>query len=80
MIGYRTKRSMKNQRNWEYAQKNFFQKWLLVIPVMLFTQIPVFFGYDSERILELSFFEFLIISVYAIIDTERNLKKMDSNH
>ena len=76
-IGYRTARSIKNEKNWKFAQEFFPKKWLLAIPIMIVTQIPIFFGVNSEKIIIISGFQFIIISIYAIIATEKALKKMD---
>lgn len=76
-IGYRTARSIKNEKNWKFAQDFFPKKWLITIPIMLVTQIPILFGVNSEKIIIISGFQFIIISIYAIIVTEKALKKMD---
>lgn len=79
-IGYRTRRSIKNEKNWKFAQDFFPKKWLIAIPIMIITQIPILFGVNSEKILIISGFQFIIVSIYAIIVTERALKKMNDNY
>ncbi|SFI47325.1 SdpI family protein [Halpernia frigidisoli] len=77
MIGYRTKLSMKNEKNWEFAQSFFTKKWIITIPIILITQIPVIFGVYPKSILIISGVQFTILSVYAIIITEKELKKLN---
>lgn len=79
-IGYRTKRSVRSEKNWKFAQEFFPKKWLIAIPIMLITQIPILFGVDSEKLMIISGFQFIIVSIYAIIVTERELKKMDNEN
>ena len=44
VIGYRTKRSMKNRDTWEFAHKCFAKYWLWVGTIMLpLSAIPMFF-------------------------------------
>jgi uncharacterized membrane protein len=56
IIGYRTKRSMKNQSNWDFAQLNFTRNWILLLPVMYVTKILLWIGQVPY-----SFFGYLVL-------------------
>jgi uncharacterized membrane protein len=78
IIGYRTKRSMKNESNWNFAQIYFTRNWILLLPIIYFTQILLkigqvpysFFGY-------IILLEFLTGTFAIIFSTERKLKERD---
>ena len=77
IIGYRTKRAMKNIENWKFAQTFFSKNWLFSIPIVLVTQIPLLFNKELTYLIDFSFINFVIYSVYLIIITEIKLKKFD---
>jgi uncharacterized membrane protein len=78
ILGYRTKRAMKNQRNWNFAQNYFSKNWLYSIPLMLISQIPILFDKTLNRIIPISLVTFVIYTVYLIYVTEKKLKEIDS--
>ena len=50
MMGYRTKRSMKNQENWDFAQRYSGKVWLIGGSIMLIgTMMIAFFPLDFEN-------------------------------
>ena len=74
MVGYRTKRSSKNQSNWEFAQSYFFNNWLILLPIIYITQLLLYIGqvpYSIFGYIILS--EFIIGSCVLIYSTERKL-------
>jgi uncharacterized membrane protein len=77
ILGYRTKRAMKNIDNWKFAQTFFSKNWLFAIPIVLVTQIPLLFDNSLTFLIDISFYNFVIYSVYLIILTEIKLKKFD---
>ncbi|MGO1245655.1 MAG: SdpI family protein [Sphingobacterium sp.] len=81
IVGYRTSNSMKNQRNWDFAQKFYFRYWLLAIPLVILFQITLLFIFqiDNTGLIEtLSMVLFFIYSIILIFITERKLKKLTS--
>lgn len=78
IIGYRTKRSMKSQSNWSFAQIYFTRNWMLLLPIIYVTQILLwigrvphsFFGY-------IIIFEFLTGTFAIIFSTENKLKEKE---
>lgn len=79
IMGYRTKRAMKSQRNWKFAQSFFSKKWLLTIPIMLVTQLPILIDNSLEIVVPLSFINFIIYSICLIYITEKKLIKLDQD-
>jgi uncharacterized membrane protein len=77
ILGYRTKRSMKNIENWKFAQTFYSKNWLFSIPIMLTTQFPILLDNSLTFLIDLSFYNFVIYSVCLIIITEIKLKKFD---
>ena len=77
ILGYRTKRSMKSTQNWKFAQSYFSKKWLYSIPLMLATQLPILFNRELPYILEISFVNFVIYTIYLIVIVEKKLKQLD---
>lgn len=77
ILGYRTKRSMKNKTNWGFAQKYFSKNWLFSIPIMLITQIPIIFDTTLDSIVPISLLNFVIYTIYLIYCTEKKLKRLD---
>lgn len=77
LLGYRTKRAMKNQENWIFAQNFFSRNWLFSIPIMLITQIPLLFDKGLEYILPISLLNFVVYTIYLIFVTEKKLAEMD---
>jgi uncharacterized membrane protein len=77
IIAYRTKLSMKNERNWKFAQDYFPQKLFIAIPIMLISQIPILFDVNDNLLIYISVANFPIILIYAISSTENALKKLD---
>lgn len=78
VLGYRTKLSMKNEENWNFAQSFFSKNWLYSIFVVVITQIPIFFGNDLKLYLYISVLNFLIYTIYLIFITEKKLKKREN--
>jgi uncharacterized membrane protein len=77
-IGYRTRNSIKNQENWNFSQKFFFDRWPLIIPLIIIIQI-IFFSITSlsSRFIEnFSVIIFLTYSIILVIVTERTIKKI----
>ncbi|CAA0209724.1 SdpI family protein [Tenacibaculum maritimum] len=77
IMGYRTKRAMKNQKNWSFAQKYFSKNWLFSIPIILISQVPILFDKTMELVIPISLMNFIIYTVYLIYVTEKKLKEMD---
>lgn len=84
IFGYKTSRSLKNQKNWDYAQKFSSQLFLLIPAILFLTQLSLFFDKSKDLIniiLYISIFEYTLFSIIVILMTEHNLKKLDSeNH
>ena len=80
VLGYRTKRAMKNKRNWDFAQNYFSKNWLYSIPIIFFTQIPLLFDSTLEEVLPISLLNFVIYSIYLIYVTEKKLKEIDNKN
>lgn len=79
ILGYRTKRAMKNQKNWKFAQSFFSKNWLYTIPIMIITQIPILIDNSLDIVVPFSFVNFILFSVYLIFVTEKKLKKLDQD-
>lgn len=77
IFGYRTKQSMKNQKNWKFAQTFFFKNWLYSIPIMLASQLPLLFDSSLTYLLDISFANFIVYLLYLVYITEKKLKKLD---
>ncbi|WP_376780720.1 SdpI family protein [Sphingobacterium mizutaii] len=80
IVGYRTMRSMKDQKNWDFSQRFFFRNWFFVIPVVLLFQVLTLILFDIESIglIEtLSMILFFIYSISLSFITERKLKQLD---
>lgn len=78
-IGYRTPRSMKNQKTWDFSQRFYFKKWLMAIPLVILLQfilIGILELKDYDLIESLSMGIFLIYSIILIFITERRLIKL----
>ncbi len=78
-IGYRTPRSMKNQKTWDFSQRFYFKKWLMVIPLVIifpFIMIGILEFKNYDLIESLSMGIFLIYSIILIFITERRLIKL----
>lgn len=75
-IGYRTSHSIKNQENWDFSQKFYFDRWPLIIPLIVIIQVfLIYLTPLSIRFIEnVSVFIFLIYSLLLVIITERKLK------
>ena len=80
ILGYRTKRAMKNQKNWIFAQNFFSKNWLYSIPIILITQIPILFDNTLDNVIPISLLNFVIYSIYLIYVTEKKLKMMDDEN
>jgi len=75
LFGYRTRRSMKDQESWDWAQSYFFKSWLILLPVIYFSQIPLFIGGVPKNLIAyLILAEFIIGSAFLIYATEKQLK------
>ncbi len=79
ILGYRTKRSMKNKRNWIFAQNFFSKKWLLTIPLMLVSQLPILLDNTLDEVVLISLISFIVYSIYLIFITEKKLKQLDKS-
>ncbi|MFL0137396.1 SdpI family protein [Tenacibaculum maritimum] len=77
IMGYRTKRAMKNQKNWSFAQKYFSKNWLFSIPIILISQVPILFDKTMELEIPKSIMNYIIYTVNLIYVTEKKLKEMD---
>lgn len=78
IIGYRTRRSMKSEDNWKFAQEYFPKKWMIVIPVILICQTPVLLNLNSNDIIFImiiSLINFIILTANAIYFTEKALEE-----
>ncbi|MBL6663106.1 MAG: SdpI family protein [Flavobacteriales bacterium] len=80
ILGYRTKRAMKNINNWKFAQSFFSKNWLYSIPLMLITQLPILINKKLFYLVEWSLINFAIYTIYLIVILELKLKKMDSKN
>ncbi len=74
LVGYRTKRSMKNQSNWEFSQLHFFKNWVILLPVIYITQLLLYIGQVPYFIFGyIILAEFILGSSALIYSTERKL-------
>lgn len=80
LIGYRTKRSMRNLENWKFSQHYFSKNWLISIPIILLTQLPILFDKRLDIVLLLSLLSFIIYTCYLIYVTEKKLKVLDKDN
>lgn len=82
LYGYRTSNAMKNQSNWEFAQKYSTNLFLILLALLLLIQITLYIIYGSTRFTELSVLIGLVLCVVIVLfKTERNLKLNQSkNH
>src|SRR5690606_26583074 len=76
--GYRTPRSMKNQKRWNFAQKYSANMFFRDAFGLLIIQIALKIGFPQEYYIDLGLLLlWLILSVIIIYKTETKLKKMD---
>lgn len=80
VIGYRTSRSMKNQKNWDFAQRFYFRNWPVSIPlVLLFQGLAVYLTkFENDTIENLSIALFLLYSIALAACTEQKLGKSNN--
>lgn len=77
LIGYRTKRSMKDQNSWDFAQK-FSGKWMIYSgAVLCFLSIPFLFVQTTGNTNLLALIPVVIVAFVAVIKTESALKKLN---
>ena len=83
--GYRTKRSRKNEESWLFAQEYFGRLWfmlgLILFPVSIIAYIPfIHSNKDKLGVVGLIIMTVqMVIILWPIIPTERQLKKRFSN-
>lgn len=80
IVGYRTMRSMKDQKNWDFSQRFFFRNWFFVIPIVLLFQVLtlILFHIENIDLIEtLSMILFFIYSILLSFITEMKLKQLD---
>lgn len=78
IIGYRTSRAMKNQLNWEFAQKYSGKCFLyLGIGTVLYGIIAYLLPEYTYRLGNLYFLPMIITLALIIYKTEQGLKKLD---
>ncbi|MDO5105272.1 SdpI family protein [Capnocytophaga sp.] len=83
--GYRTKRSMKNIENWQFAQKHFSNQWIFVPFMVMVTQALLIFVGEIDLKKEppivpiVSMVEFFLGSYFCALTTERELQKREDN-
>jgi uncharacterized membrane protein len=83
-FGYRTKRSIKNIKNWVFSQKYFSKQWILVSLIVIITQLILIFIANIDLKKEppmipiISMVEFFVGSVFCYFSTESKLKKMEN--
>lgn len=74
IVGYKTTKSMKNEKNWLFAQSFFFKRLLIVIPLIINLQVVLYYF----NIKNVDVFSFLVVLIYiAILSviTERKLQQ-----
>ena len=77
LVGYRTKRSMKNQQNWRLAQRTFNKNWIYVVPVMLLVQLALYFLAMQTYIVPVSLVLYIAYIIALIIVVEQKLIKFE---
>ncbi len=80
LMGYKTARSMKNEKNWKFAQKYSSKRLIFAIPAMLVCQAPVLFGIRSEWLIHSSVILLILIAIYIIYLTEKALIKVEKEN
>lgn len=81
VFGYRTKRSTKNIENWNFSQRYFSKRWILVSTIVIITQFLLFLFGEIDLKKEppiipiVSMVEFFLGSIVCFISTEKQLKK-----
>lgn len=83
--GYRTTRSMKNERNWNYANKLFTQLLPILTAIYTITSMlkTFLFRYDISILADVLLSVFLplpLVFIPVIIYTEAKLKKFDQQN
>ncbi|MCH8534206.1 MAG: SdpI family protein [Flavobacteriaceae bacterium] len=78
--GYRTKKSMKNQENWEFSQKFSAQSMIKWGVIYLFTSILAFLvELEMKWEISLALALMFIFVFIPVIETEKALNKMNSD-
>ena len=78
ILGYRTRRSMSSQKNWNFANKRMGQLWfkwgwvLLILVLLTRLLLPI----ESETLVQINMYIGLIFMLAPIIIVEKELKKM----
>ena len=81
IYGYRTKRASKDIESWNFAQRYFSKKWILIPLVVIISQIVMIalgitISGEPPLVPIISIIEFLIGSTLCIYSTELELKKL----
>ena len=84
IYGYRTKRASKDINSWNFAQKYFSKRWILIPIIIIFSQIIMITSGiktsgDPPLVPIISIVEFSIGSILCIYSTELELKKLQKN-
>jgi len=79
LVGYRSKRSMKNKQNWKLAQHTFNKNWIYVIPIMLLVQISLYFLSLHKYIIPTSILIYLSYIILLIVMVEQKLIKFEKD-
>lgn len=75
LYGYRTANSMKNQLNWNFAQKYSSNLLLILLTFLLLIQITLYIIYGSKSFIDASVFAGLLLCIgFVLYQTERKLK------
>lgn len=75
--GYRTKMSMKNQKNWDYAQKYSTTRILYVTLVAFIVELVTVTNYGTGLLITMGIFMLWLLGVLFVVQvTERKLGKL----
>ena len=78
LYGYRTKRSMKNQTNWDFAQKSSLNISLVFSAIIFLFQISLSFLLENIEFLNIALLILWFICLIGMfIDVERKLKRLN---
>lgn len=78
IIGYRTYRAMKNQRNWDYAQQYSGRCFIYMgVATLPFIAIDYFNLIDSKLLTSIYFVSITLAIAFIIYKTEQGLKRLE---
>ncbi|MCK0205205.1 SdpI family protein [Ornithobacterium rhinotracheale] len=84
IYGYRTKRSSKDQKSWDFAQKYSAKRFIYILIFIAFSQVMMILSgvdinQDASFIIGVTLSIFIIGAVACVISTEIALKKLQEN-